>query len=99
MIRHFLIPLNLLQYIYILVKSKVINFCCFAVFIIIRFLKSDSKKSSDNVTNKETINELEKSIMKRKAQLYEMEQSLPQKNSLYLKVCELLTHLQFHNVF
>lgn len=36
--------------------------------------------------DRETVQELEKSVMKRKAQLYEIEQSLPQKNSLYLQV-------------
>lgn len=30
--------------------------------------------------------EIEKNMMKRKAQLYEIEQSLPQKNSLYLQI-------------
>lgn len=32
------------------------------------------------------LDELDKNMIKRKAQLYEIEQSLPQKNSLYLKV-------------
>lgn len=32
------------------------------------------------------LDELDKNMLKRKAQLYEIEQSLPQKNSLYLKV-------------
>lgn len=42
----------------------------------------------DNLTEeqKKSIAELEKNIIKRKAQLYEIEQSLPQKNGLYLKV-------------
>lgn len=30
--------------------------------------------------------DIEKNMMKRKAQLYEIEQSLPQKNSLYLQI-------------
>lgn len=32
------------------------------------------------------LEELDKNMIKRKAQLYEIEQSLPQKNSVYLKV-------------
>lgn len=35
---------------------------------------------------KKSIAELEKNVIKRKAQMYEIEQSLPQKNGLYLKV-------------
>lgn len=32
------------------------------------------------------LEEFDKNVIKRKAQLYEIEQSLPQKNSMYLKV-------------
>lgn len=35
-------------------------------------------------------------MIKRKAQLYEIEQSLPQKNSLYLKVCKSIFHPSRH---
>ncbi|CAG9802420.1 unnamed protein product [Chironomus riparius] len=41
------------------------------------------QKSSDDVAKLE---ELDKDMLKRKAQLHEIEQSLPQKNSLYLKI-------------
>lgn len=53
------------------------------VFFSPRYKKSNITTPDD----RETVHELEKSVMKRKAQLYEIEQSLPQKNSLYLQVC------------
>lgn len=43
--------------------------------------------------DREAIAEIEKNVMKRKAQLYEIEQSLPQKNSLYLKVNSFSTEV------
>lgn len=46
--------------------------------------KQQSKQSVGD--DAEKLDELEKNMIKRKAQLFEIEQSLPQKNSLYLKV-------------
>lgn len=51
-------------------------------FSLFRYKKANITTPDD----REGIVELEKNVMKRKAQLYEIEQSLPQKNSLYLKV-------------
>jgi hypothetical protein len=51
------------------------------------FISLRWKKKNPSPEEKEKFPELEKNMMKRKAQLYEIEQSLPQKNSLYLKVC------------
>lgn len=51
----------------------------------------------DNVTtsdDKALIADLEKNIIKRKAQLYDIEQSLPKKNGLYLQVIKCI---QFTN--
>lgn len=44
------------------------------------------KANITTATDRETVQELEKNVMKRKAQLYEIEQTLPQKNSLYLQI-------------
>ena len=44
------------------------------------------KQSSLSTEDRLKLDELDKNMIKRKAQLYEIEQSLPQKNSLYLKV-------------
>lgn len=44
------------------------------------------KQSSLSADDREKLDELDKNMIKRKAQLYEIEQSLPQKNSTYLKV-------------
>lgn len=44
------------------------------------------KQSSLSGEDRMRLDELDKNMIKRKAQLYEIEQSLPQKNSLYLKV-------------
>lgn len=52
-------------------------------------ISSSLKKSSKTATSEEdksTLADLEKNVIKRKAQLYEIEQSLPQKNGLYLKI-------------
>lgn len=43
-------------------------------------------KMSKTKENEENINELKSNIMKRKAQLYEVEQTLPKENGLYLKI-------------
>lgn len=51
---------------------------------VFRFLSGNVTTSDD----KATVADLEKNIIKRKAQLYDIEQSLPQKNGLYLKVTE-----------
>lgn len=52
------------------------------------FIIRHTLAGTDNLAEeqKKSIAELEKNIIKRKAQLYEIEQSLPQKNGLYLKV-------------
>lgn len=50
------------------------------------FIYFRAQKSGTTPEEKEQIAEIEKNVMKRKAQLYEIEQSLPQKNSLYLQV-------------
>lgn len=47
---------------------------------------SYQNKNITTPDDREVLAELKKNVMKRKAQLYEIEQSLPQKNSLYLKV-------------
>lgn len=52
------------------------------IFLHSRYVTSNVTTSDD----KEVVADLEKNIIKRKAQLHELEQSLPQKNSLYLKV-------------
>lgn len=54
------------------------------VFIIrnIRFVGSNVTTSIE----KDQLADLEKNIIKRKAQLYDIEQTLPQKNGTYLKV-------------
>jgi hypothetical protein len=44
------------------------------------------KLSSASADDRIKLDELDKNMIKRKAQLYEIEQSLPQKNSTYLKV-------------
>jgi hypothetical protein len=44
------------------------------------------KQSSLSADDRSKLDELDKNMIKRKAQLYEIEQSLPQKNSMYLKV-------------
>lgn len=44
------------------------------------------KQSTLTAEDREKLDELDKNMIKRKAQLYEIEQSLPQKNSMYLKV-------------
>lgn len=45
-----------------------------------------NNKKIKTVEDKQRIAELENKLLKRKAQLNEIEQTLPQKNSLYLKV-------------
>ncbi|XP_037049254.1 transmembrane protein 120 homolog [Bradysia coprophila] len=49
-------------------------------------LKTYQNKNITTPDDREVLAELKKNVMKRKAQLYEIEQSLPQKNSLYLKI-------------
>ncbi|XP_035895192.1 transmembrane protein 120 homolog isoform X2 [Anopheles stephensi] len=49
-------------------------------------LKTFMTKQRLTHTNKEKMTQLEKSIMKRKAQIHEIEQGLPQQNSRYLKI-------------
>jgi hypothetical protein len=43
-------------------------------------------QSSLSADDRNKLDELDKNMIKRKAQLYEIEQSLPQMNSMYLKV-------------
>lgn len=60
----------------------------FTIFFLLSL--STSRYLNDNVTtsdDKAKIAELEKNIIKRKAQLYDIERSLPQKNGMYLSVC------------
>lgn len=66
-------------------------------YFVLRYVTSNVTTSDD----KQTVADLEKNIIKRKAQLYELEQSLPQKNSLYLKVCnkKLLPRVDINNEF
>lgn len=54
----------------------------FNIRITDRFKKANITTPSD----RESVQDIEKNMMKRKAQLYEIEQSLPQKNSLYLQI-------------
>lgn len=54
---------------------------------------SYQKKNITTPDDREVLAELTKNVMKRKAQLYEIEQSLPQKNSLYLKVTKFFVLL------
>jgi hypothetical protein len=54
----------------------------FLFFISFRILKQKNLPPDEKLK----LNELDKNMIKRKAQLYEIEQSLPQQNSLYLKV-------------
>ncbi|XP_059482881.1 transmembrane protein 120 homolog [Neocloeon triangulifer] len=49
-------------------------------------MKNTLKKLDDDPSNKAAVEQLEKNIMIRKAQLYDMEESLPKSNSLYLKI-------------
>uniref|UniRef100_A0A6M2DFN2 Protein with signal anchor n=1 Tax=Xenopsylla cheopis TaxID=163159 RepID=A0A6M2DFN2_XENCH len=49
-------------------------------------VKKLSKDKEIFESNKETLTNMEKDMMKRKAQLYEVEQTLPKKNSLYLRI-------------
>lgn len=64
--------------------TKDINHQRYRISQIIRSLKAQKQSLSSDDRLK--IEELEKNMIKRKAQLYEIEQSLPQKNSLYLKI-------------
>lgn len=57
---------------------SVTNFHC-----LILYRNQKKVKTSED---KQSIAQLENKLLKRKAQLNEIEQSLPQKNSLYLKV-------------
>lgn len=53
--------------------------------------------SADDQTK---VDELDKNLIRRKAQLYEIEQSLPQKNSMYLKVSQILrSALKPHSIY
>ncbi|CRK96466.1 CLUMA_CG009889, isoform A [Clunio marinus] len=63
--------------------TKDINHQRYRIGQITKNLKGIKSTTSDDRTK---IEELEKNMIKRKAQLYEIEQSLPQKNSMYLKV-------------
>lgn len=62
--------------------AKVIAVCAF----LNSFFNPISIQKTDKTADSEKLSEMEKEMMKRKAQLYEIEQSLPKKNSLYLKV-------------
>lgn len=70
------------------------NFCCWFCFFSFRrilfiYLNRNIRFVSNNVTTsieKDQLADLEKNIIKRKAQLHEIEQILPQKNGTYLKV-------------
>lgn len=70
------------------VETNVCNdTACFCVVILPPLRPARFKKA--NITtpiDREHVQELEKTMMKRKAQLYEIEQTLPQKNSLYLQI-------------
>lgn len=44
------------------------------------------KKGAVSAEQKKDVEEMQRNILKRKAQLHEIEQTLPQKNSAYLKV-------------
>lgn len=48
--------------------------------------------------DQQLIAQLEQKILKRKAQLNEIEQSLPRKNSLYLKVSFVLIFIKIYNI-
>lgn len=54
---------------------------------------SEQKKGSLPAEEKKDMEEMQRNILKRKAQLHEIEQTLPQKNSAYLKVSESNIHL------
>lgn len=56
-------------------------------------LSSEQKKGSLPAEEKKDMEEMQRNILKRKAQLHEIEQTLPQKNSAYLKVSESNIHL------
>lgn len=62
---------------------------------IFRSRKQPTLPSEDRIK----LAELDKNIIKRKAQLYEIEQSLPQKNSTYLKVSNKLLHRNFYSTW
>uniref|UniRef100_A0A182RHK2 Transmembrane protein 120 n=1 Tax=Anopheles funestus TaxID=62324 RepID=A0A182RHK2_ANOFN len=51
-----------------------------------KHLKTYLTKERLTHTNKEKLTQLDKSMMKRKAQIHEIEQGLPQQNSRYLKI-------------
>jgi len=49
-------------------------------------IRTSIKKCGKSADNKEALEELEKGISRRKIQLYEMEEALPKKNGLYLRI-------------
>lgn len=49
-------------------------------------IKSSLKKFGKSPECKQTLEELEKGISRRKRELYEMEEALPRKNGLYLRI-------------
>lgn len=57
----------------------------FALIIIIRNIRFVGSNVTTSI-EKDQLADLEKNIIKRKAQLYDIEQTLPQKNGTYLKV-------------
>ncbi|KDR23134.1 transmembrane protein 120 homolog [Zootermopsis nevadensis] len=65
---------------------KGINHQRYRLGIINRSIKKVSRNISKNDENREAIRDLEKDLLRRKAQLHEMEQSLPKQNGLYLKI-------------
>ncbi|CAO1376514.1 unnamed protein product [Diamesa tonsa] len=64
---------------------KDINHQRYRIIQMVKNLKTQKQSQLDS-DEKTKLDELEKNMIKRKAQLYEIEQSLPQKNSLYLKI-------------
>lgn len=65
--------------------TKAINHQRYRLNEIAKNLKVNQRKNQ-NAEDRQTITQLEQKLLKRKAQLNEIEQSLPQKNSLYLKI-------------
>lgn len=65
---------------------KGINHQRYRLGIINRSIKKLSKNASTTEETKKTIRGLEKDLLRRRAQLHEMEQSLPKENGLYLKI-------------
>lgn len=57
------------------------------------------KKGTVTGDQKKDVEEMQRNMLKRKAQLHEIEQTLPQKNSLYLKVSlYIMGHLTDRNL-